>query len=95
MSRVSAKQLALITSCLTLGLSVAPADASDRSMRCGGYLIHAGGGRDSSTMYEVLKKCGEPEDKMGNRWVYKQGNMHRILTFRGDGRLQRIESIRQ
>jgi len=63
-------------------------------MRCGGHLIYAGSGRDSSTMYEVLKKCGEPEAKRGDVWVYTQGNVRRMLTFRGDGRLLRIESVR-
>jgi hypothetical protein len=63
-------------------------------MRCGTYLIHAGGGPDSSWMYEVLKKCGEPSAKNGNNWIYVQGSMHRILTFNFEGRLQRIESRR-
>jgi len=43
-------------------------------------------------MYEVLKKCGEPEAKNGNNWIYLQGSMRRILTFNVDGRLRRIES---
>lgn len=68
--------------------------ASDRSIRCGTYLIHAGGGKDSSGMYEILKKCGEPEAKNGNTWLYLQGNMRRILTFNYEGRLQTIESRR-
>ena len=68
--------------------------ASDRSIRCGTYLIHGGGGKDSAGMYEVLKKCGEPEAKYGNTWIYIQGNMRRILTFNYEGRLLRIESER-
>ena len=68
--------------------------ASDRSMRCGQHLIYAGGGKDSTSMYEVLKKCGEPEAKQGSTWIYKQGSMRRMLTFQGDGKLQRIESVR-
>ena len=68
--------------------------ASDRSIRCGNNLIHAGGGKDSSGMYEVLKKCGEPVAKHGNTWIYEQGNMRRILTFNHEGRLQMIESRR-
>jgi hypothetical protein len=35
-------------------------------MRCGTYLIYAGGGKDSAGMSEVLKKSGEPEVKNGN-----------------------------
>jgi hypothetical protein len=69
--------------------------ASDRSVRCGTYLIYAGGGKDSASMYEVLKKCGEPEAKTGNNWIYIQGSMLRILTFNYEGRLQTIESERK
>ena len=77
-----------------LVLALAAAQASDRSIRCKGNLIYGGGGKNSSTMYEVLKKCGEPEAKMGNAWIYIQGNMQRTLTFNYEGRLQRIESVR-
>ncbi len=63
-------------------------------MRCGTYLIYAGGGKDSAGMYEVLKKCGEPDAKNGNAWIYLQGSMRRILTFNFEGRLLRIESRR-
>ena len=69
--------------------------ASDPSMRCGTHLIYAGGGKGSSRMYEILKKCGEPEAKNGNNWVYTQGNMIRILTFNFEGRLRLIESERK
>ena len=86
--------LTLIALGLTLSLVANLAQASDRSMRCGRYLIYAGGGQDAAIMYEVLKKCGEPEAKQGNTWIYRQNNMRRVLTFRGDGKLQRIESVR-
>jgi len=79
---------------LIFALAAMQSIASDRSIRCGTYLIHAGGGKDSAGMYEVLKKCGEPEAKKGNTWIYVQGSMLRILTFNYEGRLQRIESQR-
>jgi len=79
---------------LTLALVALTSIASDRSMRCGGHLIYGGGGKDSAGMYEVLKKCGEPEAKMGDTWIYEQGTMRRILTFNYEGRLLRIESRR-
>ncbi len=79
---------------LVLTLVAMQSMASDRSIRCGTYLIHAGGGKDSAIMYEVLKKCGEPEVKNGNTWIYVQGSMSRILTFNYEGRLARIESRR-
>jgi len=77
---------------LALTLIATQSMASDRSIRCGTYLIYGGGGKDSSGMYEVLKKCGEPEAKSGNTWIYVQGSMRRILTFNNEGRLARIES---
>ncbi len=77
---------------LILALVAMQSIASDRSMRCGTYLIHAGGGKDSAGMYEVLKNCGEPEVKNGNTWIYLQGNMRRILKFNFEGRLLQIES---
>ena len=87
-----------LTFVAALGLFVSiiamQAVASDRSMRCGGYLIYAGGGKDSASMYEVLKKCGEPEAKNGNNWIYIQGSMLRFLTFNYEGRLSIIESER-
>ncbi len=86
-------KIVLLTAAI-LSLAAATASASDRSIRCKGNLLHAGGGKHSSGMYEVLKKCGEPEAKMGNSWIYIQGNMRRILTFNYEGRLQTIESVR-
>ena len=87
-----------LTFVATLGLLISfvamQAVASDRSMRCGTYLIYAGGGKDSASMYEVLKKCGEPEAKNGNNWIYVQGSMLRFLTFNYQGRLSIIESER-
>ena len=80
---------------LFISIIAMQAVASDRSMRCGGYLIYAGGGKDSASMYEVLKKCGEPEAKNGDSWIYVQGSMLRILTFNYQSRLQIIESERK
>ena len=45
-------------------------------------------------MYEVLKKCGEPETKYGDTWIYVQGSTRKILTFNWEGRVWRIESER-
>ncbi len=80
---------------IMLALTAIQSIASDRSIRCGTYLIYAGGGKDSAAMYEVLKKCGEPEATNGSNWIYEQGNMLRVLTFNYEGRLQRIESRRK
>ena len=80
---------------LILALLAAQAIASDRSMRCGTYLIYSGGGKNSTGMYEVLKKCGEPIIKNSDTWIYEQGSMFRVLTFNYEGRLARIESQRK
>jgi hypothetical protein len=80
---------------LLLVFFAAQAIASDRSMRCGTYLIYGGGGKNSTGMYEVLRKCGEPIIKNNNTWIYEQGNMFRVLTFNYEGRLARIESERK
>jgi len=80
---------------LFISIIAMQAVASDRSIRCGTFLIYAGGGKDSAGMYEVLKKCGEPEAKEGNNWIYVQGSMIRVLTFNYEGRLANIESRRK
>ena len=88
-----------LTFVVALGLFISmiamQAVASDRSIRCGTFLIYGGGGKDSAGMYEVLKKCGEPEAKEGNNWIYVQGSMIRVLTFNYEGRLANIESRRK
>ena len=86
------KLIAIALCGFSLLVPAMPAGASDRSIRCGTYLILGGGGKDSASMYEVLKKCGEPEAKNGNNWVYIQGSMMRVLTFNYEGRLTIIES---
>jgi Protein of unknown function (DUF2845) len=87
-------QVGLLPIVLMLSLGAHSVLASDRSMRCGGDLIYAGGGKDSAAMYEVLKKCGEPVEKQGSTWIYIQGNVRRELTFNYESRLQRIQSFR-
>ena len=88
------KTVSVAAAALILGFLATQSMASDRSFRCGTYLIVGGGGKDSAGMYEVLKKCGEPDAKQGHTWIYVQGSMHRILTFNNEGRLARIESKR-
>ena len=91
----AARIIGIIATGLALTFIAAQAVSADRSIRCGTYLVYGGGGKDSAGMYEVLKKCGEPEAKNGNTWIYEQGNMIRVLTFNHEGRLARIESQRK
>jgi hypothetical protein len=91
-----ANKLAFVAaSGLIISIIAMQAVAFDNSIRCGRHLIHGGGGKDSASMYEVLKKCGEPEAKNGNNWIYVQGNMIRVLTFNYEGKLANIESRRK
>lgn len=87
-------QLSAAAGAVAALLGLSSAEAASSSMRCSGKLVYAGGGRDSSHMYEVLKKCGEPVARRGNTWVYVQGSQQRLLTFDYQGRLQRIETSR-
>ena len=61
------------------------------SMRCGTHIVSAGQ-RHGPSMFEVLKKCGEPTQRMGNTWYYdRPGNKQYIVVFDPSGRLMRIE----
>jgi len=61
------------------------------SMRCGTHIINAGS-RRGGTMYEVLKKCGEPTERYGNTWIYdRSGGSKRTLRFNNNGQLSRID----
>ncbi len=79
-----------LVGCAVLGLIVAmPASAA--SMRCGSHIIQDSM-RDGPGKYEVLKKCGEPTQRLGDTWIYdKPGKIKRVLYFGPDGRLMRIE----
>jgi len=89
------KALIITAAGLILALLASKAISADRSMRCGTYLIYSGGGKNSTGMYEVLRKCGEPIIKNNDTWIYEQGSMFRVLTFNYEGRLARIESERK
>jgi len=70
--------------------TIEPAFASG-SMRCGTHIISAGS-RRGNTMYEVLKKCGEPAERYGNTWIYEgSGRSKRTLRFNNNGELSRID----
>jgi len=79
-----------LVGCAVLGLIVAmPASAA--SMRCGSHIIQDGL-RNAPGKYEVLKKCGEPTQRLSDTWIYdKPGKSIRVLRFGPDGRLMRIE----
>ncbi len=65
---------------------------AEGSIRCEGHIIDAGA-PEAPTMDEVLEKCGEPDERRGNTWVYKQaGSLNRLLHFEPNGQLSRIDT---
>ncbi len=60
------------------------------SMRCGTHIITASM-RDSPGMYEVLKRCGEPDARYGKTWIYeKSSSVTRVVKFTSDGQILSI-----
>jgi hypothetical protein len=43
-------------------------------------------------MYEVLKKCGEPTERAGLRWIYERYGRVHTLSFDSGGILVNIRS---
>jgi len=85
------KSLLIIAAAILSTLTLEPAFASG-SMRCGQHVI-SGGGRQGPGQYEVLKKCGEPTQRMGNTWVYdKPGQKRRVIRFNDNGMIIRIDT---
>ncbi len=72
-------------------LSLWAGAAQANSMRCGVHIVSSGG-RTGPTMYEVLKKCGEPAERAGLVWIYDRGGRIRRLSFDSRGLLVNIRS---
>jgi len=83
------KSLILTMSC-TFALSIFTIPASADTMICGSHIIKDGQ-RSGPTKYEVLKKCGEPNEQGWDRWIYdKPGQPTYILKFNANGILNTI-----
>ena len=84
-------RLTFISMLAAIACLASPPAAAD-SMRCGVHIISASG-FDGPTMYEVLKKCGEPTFRYGRRWTYESASqLTRTLVFNAQGRLVEIET---
>ncbi len=59
------------------------------TISCGVHKIQDGG-RNSTTKYEVLKKCGEPKFREGNSWIYSRGGREIEVYFQ-DGKIESIK----
>ena len=69
---------------LTVGY-IQPASAG--SMTCGTHIISSGQG-NSPGQYEVLKRCGEPDARQGDTWIYeKSSSVTRRIRFDRDGNI--------
>lgn len=75
MKRIS---LGLFTVIATAALPFQPVHSG--MITCGVHYIQDST-RTPPTKYEVLKKCGEPEYREGDTWVYKKGGREREITF--------------
>ncbi len=66
-----------------------PAAAS--SMKCGTHIISSGQG-NSPGQYEVLKRCGEPDIRQGNTWIYERSSsVTRRIRFDRNGNILDIQ----
>ena len=65
------------------------------SIRCGSHII-SDGGRSGPGQYEVLKRCGEPNSRQGNTWIYRKGeNQRYVIVFNDSGEIARINTSAQ
>jgi hypothetical protein len=71
-----------------IGLFAASIVFSGTSVRCGKWIVESGVGLSN---YAVLKKCGEPTFRDGNRWIYNESSRKftKILVFH-EGKLEFI-----
>lgn len=79
--------LLLIVTLFALGYVMT---ASAGSMRCGVHLIQDQV-RNGPGKYEVEKKCGEPDGRYGNTWIYEIKGRKYVLNFKDNGQLSKID----
>ena len=64
--------------------------ASAASMRCGTHIISSGQ-NNSPGQYEVLKRCGEPDARQGDTWIYERSSsVTKQIRFDRNGRILEI-----
>ena len=57
------------------------------SMQCGTHIISSGQS-NSPGQYEVLKRCGEPDARQGDTWIYeKSSSVSKRVRFDRNGRI--------
>lgn len=61
--------------------------AAAGSMKCGTHIISSGQS-NSPGQYEVLKRCGEPDARQGDTWIYeKSSSVTRQVRFDRNGNI--------
>ena len=68
----------IAVSILISAILTEPAQAA---LRCGTHLLVAG----KAKTYEVLKKCGQPNERTGNTWIYQKSGFTHELRFDRNG----------
>lgn len=86
-------RLPTIVAAVFAALLLSAADSRANMMRCGNHVIHDGG-RHGPTMYEVLKKCGEPDYRHGSIWIYEYPDRNWELKFGSNGILKTAKLLR-
>ena len=59
------------------------------AMKCGTHIISSGQ-ENSPGQYEVLKRCGEPDARQGDTWIYERGSVTKRIRFDRNGRIIEI-----
>ena len=72
------KTTAIAVSILFSAILMEPAQAA---FRCGTHLLVTG----EAKTYEVLKKCGDPKERLGNTWIYEKSGFTHELRFDRNG----------
>ena len=79
-------KVAVITLALT---ALSLQSGSVVAMSCGTHVISSGQ-ENSPGQYEVLKRCGEPDSRQGDTWIYKRGSVTKKIRFDRNGRIVEI-----
>ena len=83
------KNITLIIATLFISIVMTESAMARGSMRCGTHIITSNPAGPSGK-YEVLKRCGEPNDRYGDTWIYKKGSVTNTLEFSSNGQLKNI-----
>ena len=76
---------------LTITLLFTPGIQAD-SMRCGSHVIEDADLHKAMSIKEVIKKCGQPSSRKGNKLYYKKKGKE--LHFDTEDRLMSIQDIK-